>query len=92
MCFCASSAFVPFSETKRGKNRYQLVGTCVCACVRAFVCVLCGFMSIYVDQGDVRWYGNQKSNAHRQLVIYTVKPLFTTLNLWLYTLLYINNG
>lgn len=33
MCFCASSAFVPFNESKEGKNTYQLVGVCVCVSV-----------------------------------------------------------
>lgn len=32
MCFSASSAFVPFDESKEGKNRGRVVGKCVCVC------------------------------------------------------------
>lgn len=51
MCFSASSAFVPFDESKEGKNRGRVVGKCVYVCVVVWLC-LCGSKQYVAVRGQ----------------------------------------
>lgn len=80
MCFCASSAFVPFNESKGGKNRDRVVGKCVCVCV----CIVWLYGSVYADPSNVWWCGalvkgqslpisqnSQKTNTRQRFLSYS---------------------
>lgn len=91
-CFCASSAFVPFSEGKGGKNRYQLVGTCVCVC-RAAACVLfvwsqamCGGMGAWWGWILTRKAQLTQTHTHRQSVTHCQTSIYNVHQQWIQSL------